>query len=173
MPPKPKKDAADTFGEMTSNSKNESAAQVETETAVESRENATGYTVAGPSTSTTTQYYTPAQFLSSGYHAPHTAHAPTSGGYSVPLADSDYATFMAQHGGQVAPHVVYEAKRATRQMAHYFDVSQYKTQLDQGTAPVPPDPSTLPKRRPTKKELEQFRKRKEERKRIRNRWLFE
>lgn len=85
--------------------------------------------------------------------------------------DSDYANFMAQHGGQTPSNVVYESKRATRQMAHYFDVNQYKSQLDSGTAPVPPPSGTKPK--PTKKQIEQFKKRKEERKRIRNKWLFE
>jgi hypothetical protein len=168
MSSKPHKDTTETLGKVSTNSKKSTggASPNSKETMAEGK-GATGYTVAGPSTSTTTQYYTPAQFLSSGYHAP------ASSGFPTQLADSDYSTFMAQHGGQVAPHVVYEAKRATRQMAHYFDVSQYKTQLDQGTAPVPPDPATVPKRRPTKKELEQFKKRKEERKRIRNRWLFE
>lgn len=108
------------------------------------------------------------QYLNSGYY-----YAPVPVQPAVQVADADYAHFMAQHGGQVAAGVVYEAKRATRQMAHYFDVNGYKTQLDQGTAPVPPNPAVAPAKKPTKKELEKFKKRREERKRIRNRWLFE
>lgn len=115
-----------------------------------------------------TQYFTPAQFMygsTSSYYPPQAELQNAT--------DSDYSHFMAQHGGQVAPHVVYEAKRATRQMAHYFDVNQYKSQLDTGTtAPTPPEPGKTFKKL-TKKELESFKKRREERKRIRNRWLFE
>ena len=125
-----------------------------------------GLVAAQPQGSSMTHYVTPSQFMyGASTNTSAYSHPP------APFADPDYAHFMAQHGGQVAPHVVYEAKRATRQMAHYFDVDQYKREADAGTAPTPPPAAAKPK--PTKKQVEQFKKRKEERKRIRNRWLFE
>lgn len=113
-----------------------------------------------------TQYYTPSQFLSG-------PSITFSAGYASPRTtfDSDYALFVAEYGGAGPSAVTSEAKRATRQMSHYFDVKQYRTQLDgqasTSTAPVEP------KKKVTKKDLEEFKRRKLERKKIKHRWLYE
>lgn len=88
--------------------------------------------------------------------------------YSVPTADPDYAQFIAQHGSTAGAGIVYEAKRATRQMTHYFDVTQYRKRLD-----TQPAASTSAPKKVSKQDLERFKKRKEERKRIRHKWLYE
>ena len=119
---------------------------------------------------TNTQYVTPTQFLCGVNTAPIIVPQPI-------LADPDYACFMNQHGGQGSSlHVAYESKRATRQMSHYFDVNHYRKQVEQQDGSPGSKNGTSQaavKKKPTKKELEQFKKRKEERKRIRNKWLFE
>lgn len=59
-----------------------------------------------------------------------------------------------------------ELQRAHRQMFHYFDRDGKTTQAE----PVKEQPA---QQKPTKAQLQQWKKRKEERKRIRHRWLFE
>lgn len=117
-------------------------------------------------------YYTPAQFFSGSTGVPSPQPAAP---YTAPSADPDYAQFMEHYGGSAAADIVYESKRATRQMAHYFDVAQYKRHLDtpsvSGTASAAA--TAGPKKKITKQDLERFKKRKEERKRIRNKWLYE
>lgn len=114
------------------------------------------------------EYVSPSQFLLGS------SSLTPSISQSNPLVDPDYAAFVSQYGGDVPNNVVYEAKRAQRQMAHYFDVGQYRKQQDQAPPAVPPSNAAgVAKKKPTKKELEQFRKRKEERKKIKNRWLYE
>lgn len=113
-----------------------------------------------------TQYYTPSQFLS----GPSTTF---SAGYTSLRGtfDSDYALFMAEYGGAGPSAVTSEAKRATRQMSHYFDVKQYRTQIDgQASTSIAP---VEPKKKLTKKDLEEFKRRKLERKKIKHRWLYE
>lgn len=130
---------------------------------------------------TSTQYYTPSQFMSGTHPQPSFYQPPNA----LPSAvDPDYSIFMEQYGGQVSTKAIYEAKRATRQMAHYFDVSQYKHQLDTNNGTVAQgqsragggggggDAKTTTKKI-TKKDLEQWKRRREERKKIRHRWLFE
>lgn len=68
-----------------------------------------------------------------------------------------------------AAGMTYEQRRSQNQMSAYFDTTKYPTA--QG-APTAPPPTTV-KPKPTKKELEMFRKRKEEKKRKKNQWLFE
>jgi len=118
------------------------------------------------------QYFDPSELLYGNARAYYQQQPETPAAVPANLADPDYQYF-AEKQTEAVPHpAAYEAKRATRQMAHYFDVSQYQRRLDQAATPAPTAAPEL-KRKPTKKELEQFRKRKEERKKIRHRWLYE
>lgn len=111
------------------------------------------------------------------------------------LADPYYQYYASQQSGD-REGMRYEMQRAQNQMNHYFDLSRYRQQhqnmpnkspaTDPNTAttistgpgvrvavPSAAAPPPTDNKRPTKKQLEAFRKRKEERKRIRNRWLYE
>lgn len=78
----------------------------------------------------------------------------------------------------------YESKRAKSQMSHYFNTDNHPLTRNMATGNGLSEGSgmeTIEKngnskektKRPTKKELEFWKKRKEERKKIKNKWLYE
>ena len=81
---------------------------------------------------------------------------------------------MSEYGGgrsgrSLAAIAAAEARRARSQMTHYFDVRQYQAQLD---AP-PPVSDAAPNRRPSRKDVKEFKRRKQELKKIKNKWLYD
>lgn len=104
------------------------------------------------------------------YYAPvlikPTAQA-TSGSTAF-ASDAQYQHFMEQQAQEdgLDPSVRYEANRAARQMGHYFDPKAYPTAQNAAA-------QEAEKPKVTKKDIQRYKKRKEERKKIRNRWLYE
>lgn len=129
-----------------------------------------------------THYLTPSQFLSSTFTTSQSRAFPASSNYyhnnpdTSISNDPDYTLFMSQQGisGTSLPTAVQDARRATRQLYHYFDPHQYRQQQEaRANINVNSRDTGVKKKKPTRKELEEFRKRKEERKKIRHRWLYE
>lgn len=120
----------------------------------------------GNTAGSSTQYVDPAYF----YGHPYPYGAVPSTYATAPAADSDYALFMSEFatGGSAGGAAAYEARRATRQLGHYLPPSQTPSSVQPTTATA-----NAAQRKPTQQELKLFKKRKEERKRIRNKWLFE
>lgn len=108
---------------------------------------------------TYTNYYAPALIKSTDQAA---------SGSAAFASDAHYQYFTQQQSqeGGLDPSVRYEANRAARQMGHYFDPKTYPTAQN---APV----QEAEKPKVTKKDIQRYKKRKEERKKIRNRWLYE
>lgn len=75
-------------------------------------------------------------------------------------------------GTSAATHVAYEAKRAARQMNHFFNVNDYKRRTEQSAQGGGANTAAV-KKKPTKKEIEQFKRKKEEKKKTKNKWLYE
>lgn len=118
----------------------------------------------GRPASSSTQYVDPAHFYGHQYY--HGAVPPTHPSVG-PAGDSDYALFMSEFaaGGVAGGAAAYEARRANRQLGHYLPPTQVPA-----SAPAAAGTAT---KKPTRDELRLFRRRREERKRIRNKWLFE
>lgn len=95
-----------------------------------------------------------------------------------PLYDSEYHQFVQMHGASnvATPGSLYEGRRSNNMLNHYFDAQQQYASAVQPTA-VAADAqqgqAATKKKAPTKEELEYWRKRKEETKKIRNRWLYQ
>lgn len=71
-------------------------------------------------------------------------------------------------GSQMAPGSAYETQRASNQMNHYFDTRSHAFEL--------PQEETVNKEAPvkiTKRDIARFKKRKEKRQKIKNKWLYE
>lgn len=88
-----------------------------------------------------------------------------------PQADPDQEYYMKYYSQQSmttpAAGMQYEMMRSRNQMSAYFDTSRYPTST--ASAPVA---QTQPAK-VTKKDIERFKNRKEEKKRMKNKWLFE
>ncbi len=128
--------------------------------------------------SVSTQYLTAEQFF--GVHRSPTANNLEIDSTIVsPAPGSDYSLFMAEYGargsrGSGASTRGRSDRRADGQLHHYFNVDQYHRNAEQQQQQAISIPQTGAQvRKPTKQEIEQFKKRREERKRIKNRWLFE
>lgn len=88
------------------------------------------------------------------------------------VTDPDQAYYMQYYGQQSTlatptPGMMYEQRRSYNQMSAYFDTSKFPL----GGAPAQPNP--VPQKKVTKADIERFKKRKEEKKRLKNKWLFE
>lgn len=106
--------------------------------------------------------------------APFAPYPP--GPYYAPPVDPDQEYYMKYYSqlaatSSQAPGQSYEQQRSFNQMSHYFDTSKFST--SQPGLAVQQQREEVQRKKPTKKELEFFRKRKEEKKKLKNKWLFE
>lgn len=107
-----------------------------------------------------TTQYPPANYAVPQY-PPFAAHDP----------DQEY--YMQYYSQQNAlstptPGMSYETRRSQNQMSHYFDTTKYPV-----NQPMPIVHGQAAPMKVTKKDIERFKKRKEEKKRMKNKWLFE
>lgn len=93
--------------------------------------------------------------------------------YTAPSNEADDAYYQQYFAQQAAaappPGMSYEFKRGQNQLSHYFDTTKHPN-----SAPAPKAGlNQPPQKRVLKKDLERFRKRKEEKKKLKNKWLYE
>lgn len=115
------------------------------------------------------------QFSPQQHQQQHQQH-PTQYPYypPVPVYDPDQEYYMQYYSQQASlstptPGMSYESRRSQNQMSHYFDTSKYPVNQP---VPMMPMQGQAPKK-VTKKDIERFKKRKEEKKMLKNKWLFE
>lgn len=97
------------------------------------------------------------------------AAAPT---YQVKKDDEDayLMSYLAQQAPAIPlPGMSYELRRGQNQLGHYFDTSKHPS----ARPSVPNAAASQKPKKVTKKDLERFRKQKEEKKRRKNQWLYE
>jgi hypothetical protein len=102
----------------------------------------------------------------------HNDARPSAPAYQVKGKEDEDAylmSFLAQQAPAMPlPGMSYELRRGQSQLGHYFDTSRHPS--------ARPAPGPVGSQRPqkvTKKDLERFRKQKEEKKRRKNQWLYE
>lgn len=106
------------------------------------------------------------------YAYPPASQPPSHPPYNTSLNDPDetfYVNyFTQQQATQSTPGMLYEQRRAQNQMSAYFDTTKFPMAGLPAQQAKPPPPKKV-----TKADIERFKRRKEERKKLKNKWLYE
>lgn len=76
--------------------------------------------------------------------------------------------FSSNSNEPKSAQIIYEVKRASRQMGHYYDTAKYKLEAPQASTDCS-DPKVVP----TKAQIQYWKLKSEEKKKKRSAWLYE